>query len=38
VNHLGQYGRWTFAEFTEAYQMGADFETRVAAEFNKMLA
>jgi type III restriction enzyme len=38
VNNHGQYGRWAFVEFTEAYQIGADFETRVAAEFNKILS
>jgi type III restriction enzyme len=38
VNHLGNYGRWAFVEFTEVYQIGADFAARVAAEFNKMLA
>jgi len=38
VNHLGTYGRWAFVEFTEVYQIGADFEAQVAAEFNKMLA
>jgi hypothetical protein len=26
VNHLGTYGRWAFAEFTEVYQIEADFE------------
>jgi len=25
VNNLGQYGRWAFAEFTEVYQIEADF-------------
>jgi type III restriction enzyme len=29
VNNLGQYGRWAFAEFTEVYQ--------IEAEFNKMI-
>jgi type III restriction enzyme len=38
VNNLGTYGRWVFAEFTEVYQIGADFAAQVAAEFNKMLA
>jgi type III restriction enzyme len=37
VNHLAQYGRWAFAEFTEVYQMEADFEAKVEAEFNKMI-
>jgi len=37
VNHLGTYGRWAFAEFTEVYQIEADFEARVESEFNKMI-
>ena len=37
VNNLGAYGRWAFAEFTEVYQIQADFESRVEAEFNKMI-
>jgi type III restriction enzyme len=38
VNNHGQYGRWAFAEFTEVYQIEADFEAKVEAEFNKMIA
>ena len=37
VNHLGSYGRWAFAEFTDVYQIEADFKDRVEAEFNKMI-
>jgi type III restriction enzyme len=37
VNNLGAYGRWAFAEFTDVYQMQADFETKVEGEFNKMI-
>lgn len=37
VNHLGTYGRWAFAEFTDVYQIMADFETKVESEFNKMI-
>jgi type III restriction enzyme len=37
VNHLKSYGRWAFAEFTEVYQIEADFKTKVEAEFNKMI-
>ena len=37
VNNHGQYGRWAFAEFTEVYQIEADFEAKVEAEFNKMI-
>jgi type III restriction enzyme len=38
VNHLGTYGRWAFAEFTEVYQMEADFKAKVESEFKKMIA
>ncbi len=37
VNNLGTYGRWAFAEFTEIYQLEADFKAKVEAEFNKMI-
>ena len=37
VNHLGTHGRWAFAEFTEVYQIEADFWKKVEAEFNKMI-
>ena len=37
VNHLGSYGRWAFAEFTEVYQIESDFEAKVDNEFNKMI-
>ena len=37
VNHLGTYGRWSFAEFTEVYQIETDFKAKVASEFNKMI-
>jgi type III restriction enzyme len=38
VNNLERYGRWAFAEFTEVYQIESDFETRVEAEFDRMLS
>ncbi|MBI2918966.1 MAG: DEAD/DEAH box helicase family protein [Chloroflexi bacterium] len=38
VNNLRQYGRWAFAEFTEVYQIQAEFKARVDNEFNKMIA
>jgi type III restriction enzyme len=38
VNHLGTYGRWAFAEFTDVYQIASDFQAKVEGEFNKMLA
>ena len=37
VNHLGTYGRWAFAEFTEVYQIEVDFAKKVGAEFDKMI-
>jgi type III restriction enzyme len=37
VNHLGTYGRWAFAEFTEVYQIESDFKAKVASQFNKMI-
>jgi type III restriction enzyme len=38
VNHLGTYGRWGFAEFTEVYQIESDFKAKVESQFNKMIA
>ncbi len=38
VNNLKTYGRWAFAEFTEVYQIEADFKAKVESEFNKMIA
>lgn len=37
INHLGIYGRWAFAEFTEIYQIEADFKEKVKGEFDKMI-
>ena len=37
VNHLGTYGRWAFSEFTEVYQIEADFAAKIESEFNKMI-
>jgi type III restriction enzyme len=37
VNNLGSFGRWAFAEFTEVYQIEADFKGKVEAEFNTMI-
>jgi type III restriction enzyme len=37
VNNLGSHGRWAFAEFTEVYQIEADFKAKVEGEFNKMI-
>lgn len=38
VNNSKQYGRWAFAEFTEVYQIEADFQKKVEQEFNKLIA
>jgi len=38
VNHLGTYGRWAFAEFTDVYQIEADFKAKVESEFDKMIS
>ncbi len=37
VNNLGTYGRWAFAEFTEVFQIEADFEQQVAGRFEQMV-
>jgi type III restriction enzyme len=37
VNNDGRYGRWAFAEFTDVYQIQADFKAEVEPEFNKMI-
>ncbi|WP_276366156.1 DEAD/DEAH box helicase family protein [Chryseolinea sp. H1M3-3] len=37
VNYSRQHGRWAFAEFTEVYQIQADFNQKVEQEFNKMI-
>ena len=29
VNHLGSYGRWAFAEFTEVYQIDSEFNQMI---------
>jgi len=38
VNHLGSYGRWAFAEFTEVYQIESDFKAKVASEFDSLVS
>jgi type III restriction enzyme len=37
VNNDGRYGRWAFAEFTDVYQIEADFAAEVEPKFNKMI-
>lgn len=38
VNHLGKHGRWAFAEFTDVYEMQADFSHKVRSQFDEMIA
>ncbi|MEO8619459.1 MAG: DEAD/DEAH box helicase family protein [bacterium] len=38
VNHLGSYGRWAFAEFTDMYLIESDFKAKVESEFDRMIA
>jgi type III restriction enzyme len=38
VNHLGSHGRWAFAEFTELYQIEADFAATVRSNFDALIA
>jgi type III restriction enzyme len=38
VNNLGSFGRWAFAEFTDVYEMEAEFEAKVEAEFGKLIS
>ena len=37
VNHLGTHGRWAFAEFTDVYQMEADFKAKIESTFKAMV-
>lgn len=37
INNLGTHGRWAFAEFTDVWQIEADFAAKVETEFNKMI-
>jgi type III restriction enzyme len=37
VNHLGQFGRWAFAELTEVYKIGSDFAGVVDQAFDSMI-
>ena len=38
VNHLGSYGRWSFSEFGDIYEIGTDFEAKIKSDFDKMIA
>ena len=37
VNNLKGYGRWTFAEFTDVFEMESDFEAKVKEKFDAMV-
>ena len=37
VNHLATYGRWSFAEFTDVFEIQSEFAAKVESEFNKMI-
>lgn len=37
VNNAGKFGRWAFAEFCDVYEIQSDFETKVEAEFAKLV-
>ena len=37
VNNLGTHGRWAFAEFTDVWQMQADFVSKIEREFDAMI-
>lgn len=37
VNNLKTYGRWTFAEFREVYQIESDFSAKVKSMFDDMI-
>jgi len=37
VNNLRSYGRWAFAELTEAYLMEADLEAKLGEDFNALV-
>jgi type III restriction enzyme len=37
VNNLAHFGRWSFAEFTEAFNIESDFSKKVASEFNNLI-
>lgn len=37
VNNNGEHGRWTFAEFTDVYEIESDFAAKVETAFNEMI-
>lgn len=38
VNHLKTHGRWAFAEFTDVYEIQANFKAKVEEKFDEMIA
>lgn len=38
VNNLGNFGRWDFAEFTEVYEIDAEFDRLIKQESARLLA
>ena len=38
VNNLQAYGRWAFVELTDVYDMETDFETKLEASFEQIIA
>ena len=37
VNNLGAYGRWTFAEFTDVWEIQSDFEAKIEERLNEII-
>ena len=37
VNHLGAYGRWAFAEFTDVYLIQSEFEKEIESRFSALV-
>jgi len=37
VNNLGTHGRWGFVEFTDVFEIEADFEAKIAAQFEQII-
>jgi type III restriction enzyme len=38
VNYLGNYGRWSFAEFTDVYEIESNFKAKVEQKFDELIA
>ena len=36
VNHIGSYGRWAFAEFTDVYAIQDEFKVEIETHFDEM--